>query len=104
MFNYESCEVSRDDFYVALINFCEGWVKDFAVPIVKRADELYDNTAIRWLVMRYNEIDEKCDRQRKNYLRDVLEGVANPIKPSEYLANERHELYSILHDMLMVYK
>jgi len=102
MFNYESGEVTRNDFNYALVNFCEHWVEKVAVPILKHADDLYDNQAIRYLVMRYDELNERYHRQRKNYMEDVLEGAANPIEPSEYLARERHELQGLLYEMLKV--
>lgn len=102
MFEYENDSTTRNDFYVALINFCDNLVTEVATPILKRADELYDNTAIRWLVMRYDKLDERYNRQRKNYMEDIIEGAANPIEPAEYLKEERHELQTLLWEMLRV--
>lgn len=102
MFKYETESVTYDEFEEALIGFCIEWVEEFATPILKDASKLYENHAVRYVLMRYKEANDDYERGRELYMRQVLMGDDDPIKPSKFDANRRHELQMLVYDMLKV--
>ena len=93
----------KKSFVDDLLLFASNWIGELAVPIMRRADELYDDPAIRYIVHEYAEARRDHDTRQSFVLHRIAEGseMYDERDYDDELLSGKMNMYSdVLYEML----
>lgn len=101
----EMTDYTKDQFISELAIFATAWVDEKMIPVMERADELWENEFARVIVKYHAKFKLAVDVARKNMALAIADGDKLSYETQkmiyEYNSEKRNAFRAVLHDVLM---
>lgn len=98
-------DYTKDQFVSELAIFATAWVNEKMIPVMERADELWENEFARVIVKYHAKFKLAADVARKNMALAIADGDKLSYESQkmiyEYNSEKRNSFRTVLYDVLM---